>query len=84
MSARLVVTIAAPVALRLRTHWRGALAVLVLGVLADALLTPSRSLAHAGRSPVPALALPDDAKKRLLALTPGTYVGLAGSLAKRI
>ena len=59
MSTRLVVTIAAPVALRLRTHWRSALAVLVLGVLAVALLTPSRSLAHAGRSPEPALALPD-------------------------
>ena len=36
------------------------------------------------RAFIDALALPDDAKKRLLALTPGTYVGLAGSLAKRI
>jgi adenylosuccinate lyase len=30
------------------------------------------------------LALPDDAKERLLALTPGTYVGLAETLARRI
>ena len=28
------------------------------------------------------LALPDDAKNRLLALTPGTYVGLAPKLAR--
>jgi adenylosuccinate lyase len=30
------------------------------------------------------LALPDDAKARLTALAPATYVGLAESLAKRI
>jgi adenylosuccinate lyase len=30
------------------------------------------------------LALPDDAKARLLALTPGTYVGLAETLGRRI
>jgi adenylosuccinate lyase len=30
------------------------------------------------------LALPDDAKSRLLALAPSTYVGLAAELAKRI
>jgi adenylosuccinate lyase len=29
------------------------------------------------------LALPDDAKQRLLALTPGSYTGLAESLARR-
>lgn len=58
MSTRLVVTITAPVALRLRTHWRSVVAVVVLGILAVALLTPSRSLAHGGRSPEPALALP--------------------------
>jgi len=32
---------------------------------------------------VKALAIPDDAKKRLLALTPGKYTGLAAELAKR-
>jgi adenylosuccinate lyase len=36
------------------------------------------------RAFVATLALPDDAKARLLALTPATYVGLAGSLAKRV
>jgi adenylosuccinate lyase len=30
------------------------------------------------------LALPEDAKARLLALTPATYVGLAESLARRV
>jgi len=30
------------------------------------------------------LALPDDAKARLKALTPATYIGLAASLAKRV
>jgi adenylosuccinate lyase len=30
------------------------------------------------------LALPEDAKARLLALTPATYIGLAESLARRI
>ncbi|HEY1610879.1 MAG TPA: adenylosuccinate lyase, partial [Paraburkholderia sp.] len=30
------------------------------------------------------LAIPDDAKKRLLAMTPASYVGLAAELAKRI
>jgi adenylosuccinate lyase len=30
------------------------------------------------------LALPDDAKQRLLALTPGSYIGLAVELAKTI
>jgi len=30
------------------------------------------------------LALPDDAKARLLALTPGTYVGLAAALSRRV
>jgi adenylosuccinate lyase len=33
---------------------------------------------------VKALAIPDEAKKRLLALTPGKYTGLAAELAKRI
>jgi len=33
---------------------------------------------------VKALAIPDDAKKRLLALTPGKYTGLAAELAKRL
>jgi len=59
MSARFLVTIAAPVAFQLRTRWRGALAVLVLGVLAVALLTPSRSIARAGGDQEPALALPE-------------------------
>ena len=36
------------------------------------------------RTFVAALALPDDAKQRLLALTPGTYIGLAAKLAKDI
>jgi adenylosuccinate lyase len=36
------------------------------------------------RAFVASLALPDDAKQRLLALTPATYVGLAGELARRI
>ncbi len=36
------------------------------------------------RAFIDALALPDDAKARLLALSPGTYVGLAEALAKRI
>jgi adenylosuccinate lyase len=30
------------------------------------------------------LALPDDAKSRLKALTPATYIGLATNLAKRV
>ena len=30
------------------------------------------------------LALPDDAKARLKALTPATYTGLAAELAKRV
>ena len=30
------------------------------------------------------LALPDDAKARLKALTPATYIGLAAELAKRV
>ena len=33
---------------------------------------------------VEGLALPDDAKRRLLALTPGSYVGLARKLAEEI
>ena len=33
---------------------------------------------------VKALAIPDEAKKRLLALTPGKYTGLAAELAKRL
>ena len=33
---------------------------------------------------VKSLAIPDDAKKRLLALTPGRYTGLAADLARRI
>jgi adenylosuccinate lyase len=36
------------------------------------------------RTFVESLALPQDAKERLLALTPGTYVGLAEELAKRV
>jgi adenylosuccinate lyase len=36
------------------------------------------------RTFVASLELPDDAKQRLLALTPATYVGLAGELARRI
>ena len=36
------------------------------------------------RTFIEGLALPDDAKARLLALTPGAYTGLAGQLAKRI
>ena len=33
---------------------------------------------------VKALAIPEEAKKRLLALTPAKYTGLAADLAKRI
>ncbi|HEY5862281.1 MAG TPA: adenylosuccinate lyase, partial [Casimicrobiaceae bacterium] len=33
---------------------------------------------------VDGLALPDDAKARLRALTPATYTGLAAQLAKRV
>jgi len=33
---------------------------------------------------VKTLAIPDEAKKRLLALTPGKYTGLAADLAKRL
>jgi adenylosuccinate lyase len=40
--------------------------------------------AEALRAFVEGLALPDDAKARLLALTPATYVGLAGKLAGRV
>ena len=36
------------------------------------------------RAFIEALALPDDAKARLLALAPSSYVGLAAELAKRI
>lgn len=36
------------------------------------------------RAFVTGLALPDDAKARLLALTPATYLGLAGPLSKRV
>jgi adenylosuccinate lyase len=39
---------------------------------------------EAVRAFVASLALPDDAKERLLALTPSTYLGLAEALAKRI
>ena len=49
-------------------------------------LTRGRSgmTADAIRAFVASLALPDDAKQRLLALTPATYVGLAETLARRI
>jgi len=49
-------------------------------------LTRGRSgmTAQAIRAFVESLALPQDAKERLLALTPATYVGLAEELAKRI
>ena len=40
--------------------------------------------AEALRAFIDGLALPDDAKARLLALTPATYVGLAGKLAGRV
>ena len=33
---------------------------------------------------VDGLAIPDDAKARLKALTPSTYIGLAADLAKRV
>jgi len=36
------------------------------------------------RAFIETLALPDDAKARLVSLTPSTYVGLAQSLAKRV
>jgi len=36
------------------------------------------------RAFIDALALPDDAKKRLASLTPRSYLGLAESLAKRV
>jgi adenylosuccinate lyase len=36
------------------------------------------------RAFIEALALPDDAKKRLASLTPATYVGLAEALARRV
>jgi adenylosuccinate lyase len=36
------------------------------------------------RTFIDGLALPGDAKRRLLALTPSSYVGLAEALAKRI
>jgi adenylosuccinate lyase len=36
------------------------------------------------RTFIETLALPEDAKARLLALTPATYIGLAESLARRI
>ena len=49
-------------------------------------LTRGRSGMSAGalREFIGGLALPDDAKARLLALTPATYVGLAPALAQRI
>ncbi|HEY3532247.1 MAG TPA: lyase family protein, partial [Casimicrobiaceae bacterium] len=49
-------------------------------------LTRGRSgmTAQAIRAFVESLALPQEAKERLLALTPATYVGLAEELAKRI
>jgi adenylosuccinate lyase len=36
------------------------------------------------RAFIETLALPDDAKARLVSLTPATYVGLAAALAKRV
>jgi len=36
------------------------------------------------RAFIDALALPDDAKKRLASLTPASYVGLAEALARRV
>jgi adenylosuccinate lyase len=36
------------------------------------------------RAFIEGLALPDDAKARLMSLTPATYVGLAAALARRI
>ena len=36
------------------------------------------------RAFIDGLALPDDAKARLLALTPATYIGLAAALARRV
>ncbi len=48
-------------------------------------LTRGRRLDRKGlASFIRGLAIPDAAKKRLLALTPATYTGLAASLAKRI
>ena len=40
--------------------------------------------AEALRTFIAGVALPDDAKARLMALTPATYVGIAGILAKRL
>lgn len=45
--------------LRLRMYWRGALAVILLGILALGLLAPSRSLARTEADRGPALALPE-------------------------
>ena len=59
MSARFIVTLAAPVASRLRLHWRGALTTVVLGVLAVGLLAPSRSLSRQGADGAPSVALPE-------------------------
>jgi len=56
---RFIVTTAAPVAYQLRTHWRGALTLLVLGVLAVGLLAPSRSLARTDGTGGASLSLPD-------------------------
>ena len=44
---------------RLRMYWRGALAVILLGILAIGLLAPSRSLARTGEDRAPTLSLPE-------------------------
>ena len=59
MSLRPVRAVLGSAGFRLRMYWRGALAVILLGILAIALLAPSRSLARAEDDRGPALSLPE-------------------------
>jgi hypothetical protein len=59
MSRRPVRAVLASAGFRLRMYWRGALAVILLGILAIGLLAPSRSLASHTADRGPALSLPE-------------------------
>ncbi|HSE50904.1 MAG TPA: FtsX-like permease family protein [Gemmatimonadales bacterium] len=59
MSVRSVRAVLGSAGFRLRMYWRGALAVIVLGILALGLVAPIRSLARTEAEQGPALSLPE-------------------------
>ena len=59
MSLRPVRVVLGSAGFRLRMYWRGALAIILLGILAIGLLAPSRSLASYETERGPALSLPE-------------------------